>query len=114
MTLEELRIRINDLNDRILELFLQRQELAGQVAQVKHASGSSVYDPARERQILSEVAEKAGEERLVDGRVVAFVRLGFQAEPLAELFELRCEVVPLPHLGIRKVGGLTELARLVL
>lgn len=62
MTLEELRIRINDLNDRILELFLQRQELAGQVAQVKHASGSSVYDPARERQILSEVAEKAGEE----------------------------------------------------
>ena len=50
----------------------------------------------------------------MDGHVVAFVRLGFQTEPLAELFELRREVAPLPHLGIRQVGGLTELARLVL
>ncbi|MBQ8974458.1 MAG: chorismate mutase, partial [Oscillospiraceae bacterium] len=60
--LDELRSEINDINGQMLELFLRRMSIAGQVAQHKKDASLPVFDPARERQILTEMAQRAGED----------------------------------------------------
>jgi len=62
MDLNELREEINSVDEQLLSLFLQRMELAGQVADYKRANGMPIYQPQREREILKKVADKAGPE----------------------------------------------------
>ncbi len=56
-----LRDEMDDVNVRMLELFERRMDLAARIAEAKRATGKAVNDPARERAILAEVREKAGE-----------------------------------------------------
>ena len=60
MDLNELRTEINTIDDDILQLFLRRMELAGQVAEYKRANDLPIYQPQREREILKKVADQAG------------------------------------------------------
>ncbi len=62
MDLNELRNDINRIDGDILNLFLQRMELAGQVADYKRANNLPIYQPQREREILKKVADTAGPE----------------------------------------------------
>ena len=62
MDLNELRKGINDIDEQMLELFLRRMDLAGQVADYKRAHDLPILQPAREREILKKAAEKAGPE----------------------------------------------------
>ena len=62
MDLSELRNEINQIDDEILQLFLRRMDVAGQVADYKHAHDLPILQPAREREILKKVADKAGPE----------------------------------------------------
>ena len=62
MSLDELRKQINDIDDKLVGLFTQRMDVAAQIADYKKANKLPIYVPAREREILQDVAEKAGPE----------------------------------------------------
>lgn len=59
MDLTDVRARIDAVDAQLLDLFAQRMELAADVAASKVATGKAVFDPAREREKLADVAEHA-------------------------------------------------------
>lgn len=70
MELNELREQINEIDDQLVKLFAQRMDVAAQVADYKKANNLPIYVPAREREILQTVAEKAGPEMANYSRVL--------------------------------------------
>ena len=60
MDLNELRSKIDNVDDELVKLFVQRMDLSAQVAAYKKENNLPIYVPAREREILQDVAEKAG------------------------------------------------------
>ena len=62
MDLTEIRENINRVDDQLVKLFVERMELASQVAAYKKEHNMPIYVPAREREILKKVAEMAGPE----------------------------------------------------
>lgn len=60
MELKDLRNQIDDIDDELVRLFVKRMEVSAQVADYKKEHNLPIYVPAREREILQEVAEKAG------------------------------------------------------
>lgn len=60
--ISELRRDIDEIDDKIAELFLDRMEKMDEVALAKKAEGTSISDPARERNILSRVTNAVGEK----------------------------------------------------
>lgn len=61
MALPDIRKQIDEIDDRVAELFTARMALAAQVAETKAQSSTAVRDPARERAILSRVSAGAKE-----------------------------------------------------
>lgn len=59
--LATLREQINQVNDEMLALFERRMEISAKIAQAKRAAGKPVFDPARERAILTKVRRDAAE-----------------------------------------------------
>ncbi len=62
MELKEIRDQINQVDDELVRLFVKRMGLSAQVADYKKANNMQIYVPAREREILQDVAEKSGPE----------------------------------------------------
>ncbi len=62
MDLKELRGQIDEIDDALVELFCRRMDVAAQVAQYKKEHGLPILMPAREREKLQDVAQKAGPE----------------------------------------------------
>ena len=60
MDLTELRRQIDGIDDQLVQLFCRRMDLCAQVAEYKKANGLPILMPAREREKLKDVAEKAG------------------------------------------------------
>ena len=56
------RKQIDKIDDRILELFSERMDISGRIAEVKAKSGIPVRDSERERQKLLDVSDKSDEE----------------------------------------------------
>ena len=71
MELTEIRDRLDTIDAKLLDLFCERMKLAAEVAASKKKSGKAVFDPAREREKLSRVAEQVPEE-LVPQAVALF------------------------------------------
>lgn len=62
MELNELRQQIDDIDARLLELFCRRMDVSARIAECKKSTGRPVYDPAREREKLVQIAEASGED----------------------------------------------------
>ena len=62
MDLTELRGQIDEIDDEIIKLFCRRMDVAAQVADYKKANNLPIFMPAREREKLQDVAQKAGPE----------------------------------------------------
>jgi len=62
MELQELREKIDSIDNQIVQLFAQRMDVAAQIGEYKKARNLPVFVPAREREKLADVAEKAGPE----------------------------------------------------
>ena len=60
MDLQELRGQIDSIDDQIVKLFGERMEVSAQIGDCKKAQNLPVFVPAREREKLQDVAEKAG------------------------------------------------------
>ena len=62
MDLKELRAQIDDIDDALVKLFCKRMEIAAQVADYKKKNDLPIFVPAREREKLQDVSQKAGPE----------------------------------------------------
>ena len=62
MKLEDIRQEINAIDEEMVRLFVRRMQAADAVADAKRGSGKSVFDPARERDILAKVSRTVGSE----------------------------------------------------
>ena len=60
MELKDLRNQIDAIDNELVQLFTKRMEISAQVADYKKANHMPIHVPAREREILQEVAQKAG------------------------------------------------------
>lgn len=61
MELSEIREKLDVVDKQLLDLFLQRMNLVDQVAEIKKNQSQALYDPKREREILSRIHDAAGE-----------------------------------------------------
>lgn len=62
MELKDLRSEIDKIDDELVKLFVQRMEVSAQIAGYKKEKSLPIFVPAREREKLADVAEKAGPE----------------------------------------------------
>lgn len=62
MDLGEIRANIDDIDEKILDLFLERMKLATQVAEYKAANNMVVFQSDREKFIIDNVRENSPEE----------------------------------------------------
>jgi len=60
MDLKDLRNEIDAIDDQLVKLFAQRMEISAQIADYKKEKSLPIFVPAREREKLADVAEKAG------------------------------------------------------
>ena len=60
MDIKDIRARIDEVNDKILELFLERMDLSEEVVRYKIEHGLPILNKEREREILRDVKSKAG------------------------------------------------------
>ena len=69
MTIDDLRIKIDDLDRQLLKIFNERAEVALQIGEIKKELGLAVYDPSREKRIF-EAMKAANPGPLDDGAIV--------------------------------------------
>jgi len=62
MELNDLRKEIDAIDDELVKLFTQRMEVSSKIAGYKKEKSLPIFVPAREREKLADVAEKAGPE----------------------------------------------------
>ena len=62
MDITELRCEIDKIDDELVKLFGQRMEVAARIADYKKENNLPILVPAREREKLADVAQKAGPE----------------------------------------------------
>jgi len=62
MDMNTLRGQIDVIDDQLVKLFCQRMDVAAQIADYKKANNLPIMVPARERDKLADVSEKAGPE----------------------------------------------------
>ena len=60
--LEELRANINQIDDELARLFVERMYTAAEVAQYKRDHGLPVFQPEREREVLARLTEGQPED----------------------------------------------------
>ncbi len=61
MTLDEIRNEINNIDEKLLPLFIARMDCAKKVAAIKKEQNLPVFQAGREQDILDKVQEQAGE-----------------------------------------------------
>ena len=57
MTIDQLRQRIDDLDERLVELLNERAACALRIGEIKQRLGLEIYQPDRESQVLGHVRE---------------------------------------------------------
>lgn len=70
MTLDELRVKIDNIDDALLKLYNERMELVHQVGEVKNTTGAPIYRPEREQAILNRLKSQ-NEGKLTDPAIDA-------------------------------------------
>ncbi|NOZ90401.1 MAG: prephenate dehydratase [Epsilonproteobacteria bacterium] len=73
MTLEELRVEIDKIDNTLLELYNKRMEFVHLVGELKNSTGAPIYRPEREQSILNRLKEKNRKDggKLTDGAIDA-------------------------------------------
>ncbi len=70
MTLDDLRLKIDSIDDTLLKLYNERMEFVHQVGELKNTSGTPIYRPEREQAILSRLKSQ-NEGKLTDSAIDA-------------------------------------------
>ncbi|MGF6905737.1 chorismate mutase [Fusobacterium sp. PH5-44] len=72
MTLDEIRIKIDQIDNEIKELFIKRMECAKEVANTKNITGGDVFVPERENIIIEKRSEGINDE--IKNGYIAFLK----------------------------------------
>lgn len=91
MELSEIRKQIDEVDNGILDLFLKRMALSEEVAVYKQAHSLPIVNREREREILRDVMEKAGEDEAYAYRLFQVL----MALSKAKQSNILCENTPL-------------------
>ncbi|MBX3694278.1 MAG: bifunctional chorismate mutase/prephenate dehydrogenase [Steroidobacteraceae bacterium] len=75
MTLDELRLHLNDLDAQLLELVADRQRTSREIARVKRATGHATRDYEREREVIMGAREQADTLGISADLAETFMRL---------------------------------------
>ena len=70
MSLNELRLEIDKIDDQLVRLFVQRMEVSAQIADYKKEHHLPIFMPDREAEKLRDVAQKAGKDMDVYAKVL--------------------------------------------
>ncbi len=70
MNLDELRLRIDEIDRQIVDAFTERMKIAGDIARYKKENGKPILDSKREREKLFAVSEMAGDDMKAYVRVL--------------------------------------------
>lgn len=70
MTLDDLRVKIDNIDDSLLKLYNERMELVHQVGELKNTTGAPIYRPEREQSILNRLKSQ-NEGKLTDEAIDA-------------------------------------------
>jgi len=70
MDIQELRTKIDAVDEQLVKLYIERMNLAGEVAEYKKANNMKIFDSKRERQLLDKVTTQAGEEHEDSTRIL--------------------------------------------
>lgn len=70
MTLDDLRLKIDSIDNTLLKLYNERMELVHQVGELKNTTGAPIYRPEREQAILNRLKEQ-NEGKLTDAAIDA-------------------------------------------
>jgi chorismate mutase-like protein len=57
MTIDHLRARIDELDERLVDLLNQRMMCALEIGRLKHEAGLEIYQPEREKEVVRHVQE---------------------------------------------------------
>ena len=60
MDISDWRKRIDELDEKLVELLNQRSRCASEIGRLKRKTGEPVYQPERERQVLEQVQQGNG------------------------------------------------------
>ncbi len=60
MDISDWRKRIDELDEKLVELLNQRSRCAAEIGRLKQKAGEPVYQPERERQVLEQVQQRNG------------------------------------------------------
>src|SRR5665648_14608 len=73
MTLDELRNKIDFIDDTLLKLYNERMDLVHQVGELKNTTGAPIYRPEREQSILNRLKSQNAKSkgRLTDAAIDA-------------------------------------------
>lgn len=63
--IEELRKKIDELDDKIAELYLERQRTVREIGEEKARTHAAVLDPTREKKIIARVTKQADDEQKI-------------------------------------------------
>lgn len=64
MPIEALRGEVSRIDREIIRLIAKRQQVASQIARVKHTGGLPIHDEARTREVLNYAFEYAVEQKI--------------------------------------------------
>jgi len=62
MTLEELRKKLDEIDDKLLDLYNERLEIVHKVGEVKNKTNAPIYRPEREKEILDRLKKRNKEK----------------------------------------------------
>ncbi len=96
MDLKDIRKKIDAIDEKLLPLFLERMELSREVAEYKKQNNMSILNKTREREILKNVMEQAGEDMELYAHrfysTILELSRGYQATLIPESSGVRAEV----------------------
>ncbi len=69
MNLEECRVKIDSIDDRLADLFKERMEVAKEVAEFKKANNMNVLNNEREREIIERMTARTGDDLAIYTKV---------------------------------------------
>ncbi|QFR48694.1 prephenate dehydratase [Sulfurimonas lithotrophica] len=58
-TLDDCRVKIDELDDKLLDILNERMKVVERVGEIKHESGGAIYRPEREKAIIERLALKS-------------------------------------------------------
>jgi len=91
MDLQELRNKIDEIDNNLIELFERRMDISAEVAEYKKRHNMPVHDPVREREILDKLSCKVKKER--ESSITALYSLLFELSRAEQEKILNPEVI---------------------